>query len=98
MSGYRVIGGSLNTCPPLFSSDGRYVWVSNSIVIFCIAVGSSNGGGNNVIGGGCDENPKSKKKGHIHGGRGGLRYESECVAFISNVVLQLVKLNLVLSC
>eukprot|EP01084_Bolivina_argentea_P302035 521264_1 len=72
MNGYRVIGGSLNTCPPLFSSDGRYVWVSNSRVIFCIAVGSSNGGCNNVTGGGCDENPKTKKKSHIHGGRGGL--------------------------
>ncbi len=72
MSRYRVIGGSLNTCPPLFSSDGRYVWVSNSRVIFCIAVG--NGGSKNVTGGEWDETPKTKKKRHIHGGRGGLRY------------------------
>ncbi len=50
------------------------------MVIFCIAVSSgSNGGGNCVTGErGCDDNPKTKKKSHIHGGRGGLRYENEC--------------------
>ncbi len=82
MSGCRIIGGSLNTCPPLFSSDGRYLWVANSRVIFCIAVSSgSNGGGNCVAEeGGGDDNPNTKKKSHIHGGRGSLRYENEyCV-------------------
>ncbi len=80
MSDYRVIGGSLNTCPPLFSSDGRFVWVASSRVIFCIAVScGSNVGGSCVTGdGGCDDNPKTIEKNRIYGGRGGLRYKNEC--------------------